>query len=45
VSATVSPGPGLGLVSGLAVAAVFAMLHGSAPDLATDLAAAVSAVH
>jgi hypothetical protein len=45
VSVTVSPGPGLGFVSGLAVAAVFAMSHKSASDLAIDLAAVVSAVH
>lgn len=46
VFATVSPGPGLGFVSGLAVSAVFAMSHKSAsPDLAIDLAAVALAVH
>jgi hypothetical protein len=45
VSATVSPGPGLDLVSGLAVSAVFASSHKSAPDLAIDLAVVVLAAH
>lgn len=41
MSATVSSGPGLDLVSGLVVSAVFAISHKSAPDLA----AVVLAVH
>lgn len=39
-----TPGSGLDLVNRLP-AAVFAMSHGSAFDLAIDLAAAVSVVH
>lgn len=46
IFATLSPGPGLGFVSGLAVSAVFAMpLQSASPDLAIDLAAVALAVH